>query len=62
MFVLMERALVLQAGRREQAHPGRFFIVAIALTALGAAMLRGVEATAWAVLYIWLGAMSDWPM
>jgi hypothetical protein len=42
-------------------HPRRYFIVAIALTALGAATLHGVEATAWAVLYIWLGAMSDLP-
>ena len=61
MFVLMERALVPRAGRGVHVHPRRYFIVAIALTALGAATLHGVEATAWAVLYIWLGAMCDLP-
>ena len=61
MLVLMERALALRAGRGAHAHPRRNFIVAIALTALGAATLHGVEAAAWAVLYIWLGAMSDLP-
>jgi hypothetical protein len=59
MFVLMEKALVLKAGRGGHAHPLSYFIVAIALTALGAATLHAVEAAAWAVLYVWLGAMSD---
>ena len=59
MFVMMEKTLVLKAGRGAHAHPLSCFIVAIALVALGAATLHGVEAAAWAVLYIWLGAISD---
>jgi len=31
----------------------------IALVGLGAATLHGVEAVAWAALYVWVGAMSD---
>ena len=61
IFVLMERALALRAGRGAHEHPLAYFIVAMALTALGAAMLHGVEAAAWAALYVWLGAMSDLP-
>ena len=37
------------------------FIVAIALTALGAETLHGLEAAAWAILYIWVGAIPDVP-
>ncbi len=59
MFVLMEKALVLKAGREAHARPLSYFIIAIALIALGAATLHGVEAAAWAVLYFWLGAAPD---
>jgi hypothetical protein len=55
-FVLMVKALV------RKVRPGKgvgHFIVAIALTALGAAALHGLEAATWAILYIWVGALPD---
>lgn len=58
-FVLMVRAIVLKVRRGENARTLGHFIVAIAVTALGAATLHAFEAAAWAVLYIWLGAMTD---
>jgi hypothetical protein len=57
MFVLMEKTLVIKVGREEDARTLSHFIVAMALIALGAATLHGLEATAWAALYIWLGAL-----
>ena len=58
VFVLIVKALVLKVrpgkGVRTLAH----FIVAIALTALGAAVLHSLEAAAWGILYIWVGAIS----
>jgi hypothetical protein len=58
MFVLMEKALVLKLGRAGGRTMGHL-IVAIALIALGAATLHGLEAAAWALLYIRLGALPD---
>lgn len=59
MFVLMEKALVLNMGHGEHTRTLSHFIIAIALIALGAATLHGLQAAAWAFLYIWLGAMPD---
>ena len=59
MFVFMEKMLVIKVGRGEDTRTLSHFIVAMALIALGAATLHGLEATAWAVLYIWLGALPD---
>ena len=59
MFVLMEKTLVIKVGREEDTRTLSHFIVAMALIALGAATLHGLEATAWAALYIWLGALPD---
>jgi hypothetical protein len=59
MFVLMEKTLVIKVGRGEDTRTLSHFIVAMALIALGAATLHGLEATAWAALYIWLGALPD---
>lgn len=33
------------------------FIAAVALTAVGAGALHGLEAAAWGLLYLWLGAL-----
>jgi len=59
MFVLMEKTLVIKVGREEDTRTLSHFIVAMALISLGAATLHGLEATAWAALYIWLGALPD---
>ena len=59
MFVLMERALVRKVSQGAQACSAGYRIVAIAAIALGAAALHGLEAAAWAVLYIALGATPD---
>jgi hypothetical protein len=50
---------VIKVGREEDTRTLSHFIVAMALIALGAATLHGLEATAWAALYIWLGALPD---
>ncbi len=59
VFVLIVKALVLKVRSERNARNLANFFVAIALTALCAAALHGLEATAWAFLYIQLGAVSD---
>ena len=59
VFVLIVKALVLKVHSERNARNLAHFFVAIALTALCAAALHGLEATAWAFLYIQVGAMSD---
>ncbi len=59
VFVLMVKALVLKVHSGRSARNLAHFFLAIALTALGAAGLHALEATAWAFLYIRVGAMSD---
>ena len=59
VFVLIVKALVLKVHSGRSARNLAHFVVAMALTALGAAALHGLEATAWAILYIRVGAMSD---
>ena len=36
------------------------FVVFVALVALASAVYLGLEAAAWAGLYLWLGALPDW--
>ena len=59
VFVLIVRTIVLKAHSERGARNLALFFVAIASTALAAAALHGLEATAWALLYVRLGAMSD---
>ncbi len=59
VFVLIVKALVLKVHSERNARNLVHFFVAIALTALAAAALHGLEATAWAILYVRVGAMSD---
>lgn len=59
MFVVMEKALARNISRGKQARARSRFIVSIALIALAAAMLHGLEAAAWAGLYVGLGALPD---
>ena len=58
-LVLISEALVrIAPPRKGRRGPGRF-ILAVALTALVAAILHGLEAALWAVLYVGLGALPD---
>jgi hypothetical protein len=59
VFVLIVKKLVLKVRPGKGVRTLGQFIVAIALTALGAALLHGLEAAAWAILYIWVGALPD---
>jgi hypothetical protein len=59
VFVLIVRALVLKVHSGKNARNLARFFAAIALIALCAAALHGLEATAWAILYTQLGAMPD---
>jgi hypothetical protein len=58
-FVLIVKALMHRVHSERSARNLAHFFVAIALTALCAAALHGLEATAWAILYVRVGAMSD---
>ncbi len=57
VFMLLTRILV------PEAPPSRDklfrFIALVAIIALAAATLHGLEALAWALLYLWIGALSD---
>jgi hypothetical protein len=58
MFVVMEKKLIHRPKRRIiQSLPN--FIAPLALIGLGAALLHGAEAAAWAVLYVGVGALPD---
>ncbi|MGA9824051.1 MAG: hypothetical protein WBQ53_04275 [Methylocystis sp.] len=58
-FVLIVKALMHRVHSERNARNLAHFFVAIALTALSAAALHGLEAMAWAILYVRVGAMSD---
>ncbi|MGD9659248.1 MAG: hypothetical protein AB7U61_16690 [Methylocystis sp.] len=59
MFVVIEKAVVHNKSRGQHTGTRSRFIISVALIALGAATLHGLEATAWAVLFIGLGALPD---
>jgi hypothetical protein len=50
---------ILAPRRDHQRHRLFRFILLVAAIALFAAILHGLEAVAWALLYIWLGALPD---
>jgi len=56
-FMLITRALVPEVVSHRNGHFR--FIGAVGLLAIAAAMLHGLEALAWARLYVWLGALPD---
>ena len=55
-FVLIVKALMHRVHSERNARNLAHFFVAIALTALSAAALHGLEAMAWAILYVRVGA------
>ncbi|MGD9545470.1 MAG: hypothetical protein AB7F41_13235 [Methylocystis sp.] len=59
MFVVLERALAHGISHGQRSRTLSRFIISVAVIALGAATLHGVEAAVWAVLYMGLGALPD---
>lgn len=59
IFVVMEKALARTINHGQQRRTLIRFIISVALIALGAATLHGIEAAAWASLYVGLGALPD---
>lgn len=64
MIVVHVYAIVIAAEMLRKypatVSPSRMrLVILVALTALATAVLLGVEAGAWAVLYVWLGALPD---
>ncbi len=57
VFILVTRALVPEVSSLERGHSR--FIASVGLLAIVAATLHGLEAMAWAQLYVWLGALHD---
>ncbi len=55
-FMVITRALVPEVALRNGHYR---FIAAVGLLAIAAATLHGLEALAWAKLYVWLGALPD---
>ncbi len=59
VFVMMARVLVRKAHAGETRRRRHHFIANIAVIALGAAALHSFEASLWAALYMWVGALPD---
>jgi hypothetical protein len=59
VFLLLVRTLVNKTRSGTGKHSHGYFIVALALIALGAAALHSFEASLWALLYMRLGALPD---
>lgn len=59
MFVLMEKAVLHWPHKGERGRLLGELIAPLAAIGLGAALLHGVEASAWAALYVKLDAIPD---
>ena len=57
-IVLTARMLGLTGS--SHARKASRFVLFVALAALACAVYLGLEAAAWAGLYLWLGALPDW--
>jgi hypothetical protein len=57
-LVLITAALARIAPSKTAERRQWGFIVAVALIALGTAVLHSLEATGWAILYLWVGAVT----
>ena len=53
-------AKMLGLTRSSHSRKASRFVVFVALAALACAVYLGLEAAAWAGLYLWLGALPDW--
>jgi hypothetical protein len=54
-------AKVLTKYRGSAANGMSRFVIFVALVALASAVYLGLEAAAWAGLYLWVGALPGWP-
>ena len=53
-------AKMLVAYRGTAAKKASHFVIFVAFAALASAVYLAIEAAAWAVLYVWLGALPAW--
>jgi hypothetical protein len=53
-------AKMLAAYRRMAANKASHFVIFVAFAALASAVFLAIDAAAWAVLYLWLGALPAW--
>jgi hypothetical protein len=53
-------ASMLGTYRRTVANKASHFVIFVAFAALASAVYLAIEAAAWAVLYLWLGALPAW--
>ena len=53
-------AKMLVTYRRKAAKEASHFVIFVAFAALASAVYLAIEAAAWAVLYLWLGALPAW--
>jgi hypothetical protein len=53
-------AKMLSRHRRTAADKASRFVIFVAFAALASAVYLAIEAAAWAVLYLWLGALPAW--
>jgi hypothetical protein len=53
-------AKMLVTYRRMAAKKASHFVIFVAFAALASAVYLAIEAAAWAVLYLWLGALPAW--
>ena len=60
VLAIVWTAKVLGRFRGSGVSTASGFVAFVALGALASAAYLGLEATAWAALYIWLGALPDW--
>ena len=51
---------MLGTHRRTAAKKASHFVIFVAFAALASAVYLAIEAAAWAVLYLWLGALPAW--
>ena len=57
--VIYQQAIRLSRNREVHRRPLPRFLVWLAVAALMATVLHGIEASAWAAAYVWLGALPD---
>jgi hypothetical protein len=53
-------AKMLGLARSSHSRKASRFVVFVAVAALASALYLGLEAAAWAALYLWLGALPGW--
>ena len=52
---------MLGLTRNPHARKASRFVIFVAVAALASTLYLALEAAAWAGLYLWLGALPDWP-